>query len=86
MPRGVRKEVNYTGEAAKINDKVKKLEEDLKAAKVELKAAYKKQLADEKKAAQKQKADNQKVILKALESSNVSAEEVLEFLKAKKSE
>ena len=51
MPRGVKKEVTYTGKAAKINEKILKLEADLKAAKEELKAAYKEQLKEEKIAA-----------------------------------
>lgn len=44
MARGVRKPVTYTGKAAKIHEKVLKLETELKAAKEELKAAYKEQL------------------------------------------
>ena len=36
MPRGVKKEVTYTGKAAKINEKILKLEADLKAAKEEM--------------------------------------------------
>lgn len=51
MPRGVKKEVVYTGKAAKLNEKVQKLEADLKGAKEELKAAYKEQLKAEKAAA-----------------------------------
>ena len=37
MPRGVKKVVTYTGKAAKINEKVLKLEAELKATKEELK-------------------------------------------------
>ena len=35
MPRGVKPEITYTGKAAKLNEKVVKLEADLKAAKEE---------------------------------------------------
>ena len=49
MPRGVKKEVTYTGKAAKVYEKVQRLQEELKAAKAELKAAYAEQVKEEKK-------------------------------------
>ena len=55
MPRGPKKEIVYTGKAAKINEKVLKLDAELKAAKVELKAAYKEQIKTEKALAKKAK-------------------------------
>ena len=51
MPRGVKKEIVYTGKALKLHEKILKMESDLKAAKEELKIAHKKQLKAEKAAA-----------------------------------
>lgn len=64
MPRGVKKEVTYTGKAAKINEKILKLEADLKAAKEELKAAYKEQLKEEKRAAKEAEKEKERTLLK----------------------
>lgn len=91
MPRGPKKEIIYTGKAAKINEKVLKLEADLKAAKEELKAAYKEQLKIEKavavkarkeEAAAQKKAEKeaQAKLMKAIKSSGKTAEEVLALL------
>ena len=91
MPRGVRKEVNYTGKAAKFNEKVQKLEADLKSTKEELKAAYKEQLKAEKAAIAKEKKmstaaakkalkENQAKILKAIQESGKSPEEIMRML------
>lgn len=91
MPRGVRKEVIYTGKAAKLNDKIQKLEADLKSTKEELKAAYKDQLKAEKIAIAKEKKEsaaaakralkeNQAKILKAIQESGKSPEEILRML------
>ena len=81
MPRGVKKEVTYTGKAAKINEKILKLEADLKAAKEELKAAYKEQLKEEKRAAKEAEKEKRENLIKALVESGKSTEEILEFLK-----
>lgn len=64
MPRGVKKEVTYTGKAAKINEKILKLEADLKAAKEELKAAYKEQLKEENAPPKKLKRKKERTLLK----------------------
>lgn len=91
MPRGPKKEINYTGKAAKVQEKVQKLQAELAAAKEELKAAYKEQLKAEKAAAKKaqkeaaeaaQKAmrENKAKLLKAIENSGKSPEEILDFL------
>lgn len=85
MPRGKKAEITYTGKAAKINEKVLKLEADLKAAKEELKAAYKEQLKEEKAAAKKAKAETNDKLLKAFEESGKSVDEILELLKQKNS-
>ena len=81
MPRGVRKEITYTGKAAKIHEKVLKLEADLKAAKDELKAAYKEQLKEEKEAVKKMNKAKQAEIMKAINESGKTLEEVMELLK-----
>ena len=81
MPRGKRKEVNYTGKALKVFEKVQKLEAELKAAKEELKIAYKEQLKEEKEAVIKTKKENQAKILKAIEESGKTTEEILALLK-----
>lgn len=91
MPRGPKKQITYTGKAAKINEKVLKLEADLKAAKEELKVAYKEQLKAEKAAAKKakQEADaaakkalkeNKAKLIKAIEESGKTPEEIMELL------
>lgn len=82
MPRGKRKEVNYTGKALKVFEKVQRLESELKAAKEELKIAYKEQLKEEKEAVIKTKKENQTKILKAIEESGKTTEEILALLKA----
>lgn len=81
MARGVRKPVTYTGKAAKIHEKVLKLEADLKAAKEELKAAYKEQLKEEKLARQKAEKENREKLLKIIEESGKTPEEILDLLK-----
>ncbi len=81
MPRGVRKEIVYTGKAAKIYEKVLKLEADLKAAKDELKIAYKEQLKEEKLAAKKASKAKQAELMKLINESGKSAEEIIELLK-----
>lgn len=81
MARGVRKEIIYTGKAAKIQEKVVKLDAELKAAKAELKAAYKEQLKEEKAAAKKANQQQQAEILKLINESGKSPEEIIELLK-----
>ena len=81
MARGIRKPVTYTGKAAKIHEKVLKLEADLKAAKEELKAAYKEQLKEEKLARQKAEKENREKLLKFIEESGKTPEEILDLLK-----
>ncbi len=82
MARGIRKQITYTGKAAKIHEKVLKLEADLKAAKEELKAAYKEQLKEEKAAKQKADKENKEKLLKIIEESGKSAEEIMDLLRS----
>ncbi len=82
MARGIRKPVTYTGKAAKIHEKVLKLEVELKAAKDELKAAYKEQLKEEKLAKQKADKENREKLLKVIEDSGKTPEEIMELLKS----
>lgn len=60
MPRGKRIERVYTGKATKLDEKVKALEETLKAVKAEREAAYKEQLKEERKAKKNQAAPKTK--------------------------
>lgn len=80
MPRGVKKKITYTGKAAKLYEKAQKLEADLMAVKNELKIAYKEQLKEEKKAAILRKKEQEAAIIKALNETNKSPEEIMEFL------
>lgn len=80
MPRGKRIERVYTGKAAKLDEKVKALEETLKAVKAEREAAYKEQLKEERKAKKNQAAQRQKDLLKAAENSGKSIDELIEMI------
>lgn len=80
MPRGKRIQRTYTGKALKVYEKVQRLDAELKAAKAELKIAYKEQLKEEKAAAKERVKNDQAVILKALKDSDKSTEEILAFL------
>lgn len=80
MPRGKRIERVYTGKAAKLDEKVKALEETLKTVKAERKAAYKEQLKEERKAKKNQAAQRQKDLLKAAENSGKSIDELIEII------
>ena len=77
MPRGKRIERVYTGKAAKLDEKVKALEETLKA---EREAAYKEQLKEERKAKKNQAAQRRKDLLKAAENSGESIDELIEII------
>ena len=80
MPRGKRIERVYTGKAAKLDEKVKALEETLKAVKAEREAAYKEQLKEERKSKKAQTAQRQKDLLKAAENSGKSIDELIEII------
>ena len=80
MARGRRKEVTYTGKALKVYEKVQRLEAELKDAKAELKIAYKEQIKEEKEAAIRAKKENQEKILRAIEESGKTTEEILPLL------
>jgi hypothetical protein len=64
MPRGVKKEVTYTGKAAKINEKILKLEADLKAAKEELNQPIKNSSRRKNAPPKKLKRKKERVLLK----------------------
>ena len=80
MARGRRKEVTYTGKALKVYEKVQRLEAELKDAKAELKIAYKEQIKEEKETAIRAKKENQEKILRAIEESGKTTEEILTLL------
>ena len=81
MPRGKSIEKVYTGKAAKLNDRVKQLEEQLKAAKAERDAAYKEQMKSERKAARNRASDEEKALLKLMRESGKSPAELMEMIK-----
>lgn len=80
MPRGVKREITYTGKAAKIHEKVLKLEAELKSAKDDLKSAYKEQLKEEKLAAKKASKAKQIELMKMIKESGKTPEEIIELL------
>ncbi len=80
MPRGVKREITYTGKAAKIHEKVLKLEAELKSAKEDLKSAYKEQLKEEKLAAKKASKAKQIELMKMIKESGKTPEEIIELL------
>ena len=80
MARGRRKELTYTGKALKVYEKVQRLEAELKDAKAELKIAYKEQIKEEKEAAIRAKKENQEKILRAIDESGKTTEEILTLL------
>lgn len=77
MPREKRIERVYTRKAAKLDEKVKALEETLE---VERETAYKEQLKEERKAKKNQAAQRQKDLLKAAENSGKSIDELIEII------
>lgn len=92
MPKGIKREKTYTGKALKAYEKVKKLEIELKAAKEKLKILYQEQIKAEKAAqkkakkreaiaAQKATEEKNRELLKAIENSGKSHDEILELLK-----
>lgn len=83
MPRGVKREIVYTGQAAKAHEKVVRLETELKTAREELKKAVKKQEQEEKAAKAKEAKEFQNKVLKAIKESGKSPEEILAFLEKK---
>lgn len=84
MARGKRKVITYTGKALKVFEKIQRLESELKNAREELKIAYKEQLKEEKESAIREKKENQDKILKAIEESGMTTEEILVLLKNNK--
>lgn len=84
MARGKRKVITYTGKALKVFEKIQRLESELKNAREELKIAYKEQLREEKESAIRVKKENQEKILKAIEESGMTTEEILVLLKNNK--
>lgn len=80
MARGVRIEKVYTGKALKVYEKIQKLETELKAAKEELKVAYKEQIKLEKLENQKAIKEEREALLKAIQESDKSPDEIIAFL------
>ena len=82
MSRGQKKEVVYKGNAAKIHERILKLEAELKAAKADLKVAYKEQVKADKEAEKKAQKEQQDKLLKAIAESGKTPEEIMELLKS----
>ena len=80
MPREKRIERVYTRKAAKLDEKVKALEETLKPVKAEREAAYKEQLKEERNSKKAQAAQRQKDLLKEAENSGKSIDELIEII------
>lgn len=80
MPRGVKQPVEYTGKAARANEKVLRLEQELRQARLERKLAYKEQLKEQKAQAGKRQKEEQQMLMKAIRKSGKSIEELLQAI------
>ncbi|HIY10845.1 MAG TPA: hypothetical protein H9840_06075 [Candidatus Anaerofilum excrementigallinarum] len=80
MPRGVKQPVEYTGKAARANEKVLRLEQELRQARLERKLAYKEQLKEQKAQAGKRQKEEQQMLMKAIRESGKSMEELLQAI------
>ena len=80
MPRGVKQPVEYTGKAARANEKVLRLEQELRQARLERKLAYKEQLKEQKAQAGKRQKEEQQILMKAIRESGKSMEELLQAI------
>ena len=83
MARGIKKEVAYTGAAAKTAAKIEKLESSLKELKLQLKAEYAQQLKDEKMNEKKHQKEMQCELLKVISASTLSPEEIISLIQNK---
>ena len=77
MYHNAQRKTSLYGKAAKLDEKVKALEETLKA---EREAAYKEQLKEERNSKKAQAAQRQKDLLKAAENSGKSIDELIEMI------
>ena len=80
MPRGLKQPVEYTGKAARANEKVLRLEQELRQARLERKLAYKEQLKEQKAQAGKRQKEEQQMLMKAIRESGKSMEELLQAI------
>lgn len=80
MPRGVKQPVEYTGKAARANEKVLRLEQELRQARLERKLAYKEQLKEQKAQVGKRQKEEQQMLMKAIRESGKSMEELLQAI------
>ena len=90
MPKGVKRDITYTGKAAELDKQLKELETKVKETREARNAAYKEQLKQERAAAKNAAAAEKKATLKAVEKAlskgNKSAEEVIAFLNENQAE
>ena len=80
MPRGVKQPVEDTGKAARANEKVLRVEQELRQARLERKLAYKEQLKEQKAQAGKRQKEEQQMLMKAIRESGKSMEELLQAI------
>ena len=80
MPRGVKQPGEYTGNAARANEKVLRLEQELRQARLERKLAYKEQLKEQKAQAGKRQKEEQQMLMKAIRESGKSMEKLLQAI------
>lgn len=90
MPKGVKRDITYTGKAAELDKQLKELEAKVKETREARNAAYKEQLKQERAAAKNAAAAEKKATLKAVEKAlskgNKSAEEIIAFLNENQAE
>ena len=81
MPKGVKRDITYTGKAAELDKQLKELE-----AKVKETRQLKQERAAAKNAAAAEKKATLKAVEKALSKGNKSAEEIIAFLNENQAE
>lgn len=84
MPRGVKKEIIYTGKPLEIHNLIVEKENEIKKLKEDLQAALKEQRKEEnqaKREAAKAVRAQEKELLKAMRESGKSPDEIKEMLK-----
>lgn len=86
MSRGPRIQKNYTGKAAKLDEKIKELEAQVKAMKGERDRLYKEQLKLEKRAERAKQSDAEKDLIKMIRNSGMSPEDVLNLIASNESD
>lgn len=79
-----KREIVYTGEAARLDEEVKRLQQQLNETIKQRDAAYKEQVAAEKKVEANKRKDAKEAVAKAMAENSISADDVMAFLNSKK--